>query len=162
MTQILVEFFVKLLAWAMPFTLRWRYPASRIDSLILVRVLSQGDGIEFWDGDIPKARAYVEFINLSPFHLEIERAYGSFEYGADLEGFTYLRRERLSPASATSIPIEVSITKEHIDVIRRLMNSGIKPALRLSAHVVCRVRDFEIRRSIQTSHHRLVNFNITG
>jgi hypothetical protein len=160
MIEILIEFTVKLLGWAFPFTLRWKYPPKRIDELIKIRISPQGNGIEFWSGDMPKVRAYIEITNLSPFPLEIERAYGTFEYGSDLEKFIYLKRESIRPASEISIPIEASITKEHVAVIRRLMPSNPRPALRFNAHVLCKVHNFELSRAMETSHHRLVNFNV--
>lgn len=162
MIEILIEFIVKLLGWALPFTLRRWYPPKRIDGLIKVRVSSQGEGIEFWNGDMPKVRVYVEITNLSPFPLEIDRAYGSFEYGSDLEKFTYLKRESIQPASAISISIEASITKEHVAVIRRLTSSNPRPVLQFNARVLCKVHNFELSRTMQTSHYRLVNFNVAG
>lgn len=162
MPEILIEFIVKLLGWALPSAIRWRYPAKRIDGLVKVRVSSQGEGIEFWNGGIPKVKAWVEITNLSPFPIEIERAYGTFAYGADLEKFTYLKRESIPPASEIAIPIETSITNEHVAVVQRLAPSHPTPALQFNARVLCKVQDFELSRLIQTSHHKLVNFNVSG
>lgn len=161
MIPIFLEFAVKLLGLVLPSAIRWKYPAERIDRLIKVRVSSQGDGIEFWGDAPPRAKAYVEIINLSPFPLEIERAYGSFAYGADLEKFTYLRRESIQPGREILIPIETSMTKEQVDTIRRLIPSGPRPTLHFNAHILSKVHSFELRRAVESSHHRLVNFNVS-
>lgn len=162
MTQTLIEFLIKFLAWAAPFTLRKAYPSKRIADLIKVRISADGEGIEFWNGEMPKAKTWITISNLSPFPLELERAFGSFSYGAELEKFTYLQKEKIPPASEKSIPIEASLTKEHAGVILRLMTSNPRPMVQFNAHILCSVHNFDLYRALGTTHHRLINFNAAG
>jgi hypothetical protein len=161
-TQTIIEFLIKFLAWAAPFTLRKAYPPNRIADLIKVRISSDGEGIEFWNGELPKAKTWITITNLSPFSLELDRAFGSFSYGAELENFFYLQKEKILPASEKSIPIEASLTKEHADVIQRLMTSNPRPEVRFNAHILGRVHNFDLYRTLGTTHHRLVNFKAAG
>jgi len=154
--------FVKPLAWAAPFTLRKAYPPKRIADLIKVRISADGEGIELWNGDTPKAKAWITITNLSPFSLELDRAFGSFSYGAELESFSYLQKEKILPASEKSFPIETSLTKEQAGVIQRLMTSNPRPEVRFNAHILCSVHNFDLHKSLGTTHHRLVNFNAAG
>lgn len=158
MIQMLIDFAVKFLAWAAPFTLRKLYPPERIAGLIKVRISAESDGINFWNGEIPRARAYVTITNLSPFHLELDRAFGSFSFGAELEKFSYLQKEKISPASEISLLLEASLTKEHTAVIQRQKESNPRVELRFNAHILCDVHNFDLYRTLETTHYRLVNF----
>ena len=159
MIEILLEFAIKFLARAAPFVLRKNYPPKRIADLIKVRISADSDGIEFWNGEMPKARARITITNLSPFPLELDRAFGDFSFGAELGKFSYLQKEKISPASEKSISLETSLTKEQAAVIQGLVVSAPRPSVTFNAHILCSVHNFDLNRVLQTTHHRLVNFS---
>jgi hypothetical protein len=158
MIEILFDFAIKFLAWIAPFTLRKAYPPERIAGLIKVRISAEGDGIVFWDGEMPKAKTSVTITNLSPFHLELDRAFGSFSFGADLEKYSYLQKEKIPPASEKTIFLEASLTKGHTAVIQRQVQSSPRVDIRFNAHILCDVHNFDLYRTLETTHYRLVNF----
>jgi len=158
MIEILIDFAIKFLAWVAPITLRRAYTPERIGKLIKVRISAEGQGIEFWNGEIPSARAYITITNLSPFYLELDRAFGSFSYGAELGKFTYLQKEKIAPASEVSIHLEVSLSKEHISMMQRQKEHYPRVELRFNAHILCDVHNFDLYRCLETTHYKLVNF----
>lgn len=160
MDGIFIKIAVSALAKVLPFTLRRVYPPERIADLVTIRISSESEGIEFWNGDIPKARVWVEITNRSPFTLELDRAYGSFEYGSNMERFWYLKREEIPPTTEVRILLEASLTKEHVVVIQRLMASNPNPVVNINAGLLCKVHNFCVNRRLQTAHHKLVNFKV--
>jgi hypothetical protein len=158
MIEILFDFVIKLLAWIAPFTLRKAYPSQRIADLIKVRISARGDGIELWDGELPRVRAQITITNLSPFHLELDRAFGTFSYGTELEKFSYLQKEKIPPASEVSILVGATLTKEHVAVIQKQRQYNPRIEIRFNAHILCDVHNFDLCETLETSHHRLVNF----
>jgi hypothetical protein len=158
MIEILTDFVVKVLGWAMPATLRQLYPKEKILKLIKVRVAAEGAGIEFWAGELPRAKVFVTLTNLSPFPLELDRAFGKFFYGSALTDFSYLKVEEIPPASEKQISIETDLTKEHIAVIQACRAANQNPTVEFNAHLHCSIHDLDLTRVLQTSHYRLVNF----
>lgn len=159
MLDILIDALVKFLAWIAPFTLRKVYPPQRIADLVKTRIAADSDGIEYWGGELPRARAWITITNLSPFHIELDRAFGSFAYGAEVEKFVHLQREKIPPTREKSLFLETSLTKEQTAIIQRLRSNNPRPSVSLNALFLCRIHDFEIHRSLETTHQRLVNFN---
>ncbi len=162
MLDILTNFLVKFLAWIAPFTLRKLYKPDRLAALVKLRVSAQSDGIEFWGSGLLQAKAWITISNMSPFEIELDRAFGVFSFSAQIEKFVYLQREKLRPSTETSILIETSLTKEQADTIRNLRQHNPRPGLNIQALFLCRVHDFEVRRTLETNHHRLVNFDVVA
>jgi hypothetical protein len=160
--EILAKFFVQFLAWLAPFTLRKLYPPQRIANLVKIQIASDSDGIEYWGGEVPQARAWISITNLSPFPVEIDRAFGAFAYSAYLEKYAYLQREKIMPATEQRILIETSLSKEQAAVVHRLRGDNPRPSVEFNALFLCRVNDFQIHRRLETTHHRLVNFGVTA
>lgn len=92
MLSILSDFFVKFLAQVLPFLLRWYYKPEKIAAKIKVRISSDGDGIVFWGGEMPRAQAWLQITNLSPFPIRFDRIYGYFWYGTQLAPFFLLKQ----------------------------------------------------------------------
>ena len=162
--ELLIEFSIRLLEWLAPFTLKKLYPIKRIDGLIEIRVSPTGEGIEYWGGDVPRVQAWIEIINLSPFHLKMDRAFGAFLYGSEVAEFTHLKIEKLKPAEKISFPINGTMSAGNAEFIQRLITSKNRntPEIRFEAHILCRVHDLPIYRRLTTTHHRMVNFANAG
>jgi hypothetical protein len=160
--EFLANTAVKFLAWVAPFTLRKLYPPDRLADFVKVRVSAQSDGIEYWGSDVPQAKAWITISNLSPFEITLDRAFGSFTYSAQIETFVYLQRHRIRPSTEVTLLLETSLTKEQAAVVRRLRDHNPRPGVTFNALFLCRVRDFEVKRTLDTSHHRLVNFDVVG
>lgn len=162
MYELVKEFSVKLLAKLLPWTLRWLYTPEKIAGLIKVRISSEGSGIELWGGELPHASAWIQITNLSPFTLELERAYGSIEYGSSLDRYNYLRKAIIPPASEVRIHIEASLSQEHVGIIKRLKPSNPNPVVNFEGYFKSSVNEVHAIRRLETSHHRLVNIANAG
>lgn len=162
MYELLKEFAVKAVAKIFPWALHWLYPPEKIGSLIQIRIASDSDGIEFWGHELPKARAWIQITNLSPFTLELDRAFGNFEYGSDLERYWHLKKQKIPPASEARIQVEATLSASHAAIIQRLRSSSPSPVVNFDGYFTCSVNNVHVSRRMQTTHHRLVNFNVAG
>lgn len=60
--------------------LRWRFKESRINSLINIDVRPRGDAIRLNLGELPDCQVWVQFVNHSPFDLDVESIKGELVY----------------------------------------------------------------------------------
>lgn len=156
MSSILSDFFVKLLAQVFPFLLRWYYKPEKIAAKIKVRISSDGDGIVFWGGEMPRAQAWLEITNLSPFPIRFDRIYGYFWYGTQLAPFFLLKQQTVDAAHEIRICIQAQLAQSHAEYIRN--NQGkMEAKLELGALGICKVNQFELIRDIQTNNVRMEN-----
>lgn len=159
MLSILSDFFVKLIAQALPFLVRRYYTPEKIAEKIRIRISSDGDGIALWGGELPRAKAWLEITNLSPFAIRFDRIYGNFWYGTQLAQFVLLKQQSVDSTQDIRVYIEAELTPSHAEYIRK--NQGkMNAKLEIGALGVCKVNQFELFRTVQTGNVQLHNFNI--
>lgn len=157
MHNLLTDFVVKVLGKLLPFAIRWYYKPAKIAQKIKIQIRGSHEGVTFYGGELPRAMAWLEITNLSPFPLEIDRLHGNFWYGTQLAAFYFLKRCRIEPSADQEILIEAELTDAHSAYIKR--NQGkMDTKLTLNAYILCGVNNIELYREIPTKNVRLVNF----
>jgi hypothetical protein len=81
MINLVTEFLPKMLGHVLPVAIRWYYTPEKLADRVKVRVCEDRDGLSYWGGELPQARAWVRVTNLTPFPLLIDRIYGNFRKG---------------------------------------------------------------------------------
>ncbi|MBK9132474.1 MAG: hypothetical protein IPM20_12675 [Gammaproteobacteria bacterium] len=140
--NLFVNFVVKLLGRFIPWSIRWLFPPARLSKLIKIQIAGQSRGIEYWAGDLPKIRVYLEVINLSPFVVEIDRIFGHFNLGSQVASFAYLRRAKVLSPSEVVVFIEADLSDNQIKYIRTNKDAVEKAGINLIAEFNCKVNDF--------------------
>lgn len=158
MLNLLLEFIVKFLGYALPSTIRWRYSAIRLAGMLKVRIRESGDGIVFRGGEMPNAQAWLRITNLSPFPITIDRIYGHFWYGTQLAAYQDLGQHTVPPSGEIEVLVEAALTQpQEAYIVKNQTEMNAK--LILSALCKSNIREFELLyREVETNHARLVNF----
>ena len=160
MFELLTKATVKLLGFLMPFSLRWYFTAQRLANNVKIRIASDGEGIEFWAGDLPRIEAWVIITNLTPFALELDRCYGSFGFGQPICEFMNLERRQLAANAEERFMLRASMTVFQVEYVRRIQEKNDRASIDFHGNLSCSVNRFSLDKQIETKHLRLCNFNL--
>lgn len=159
MLELLSKAIVKLLGYLLPFTLRRHFTPQRLADSVRIIVASDGDGIEFWAGDLPHIEVRVVITNLTPFALELDRCYGAFGFGPPICEFTNLERRHIAANGEERFMLRASMNAFQVEYVRRMQAQNDRASLDFHGQFSCSVNSFALHQNIGTRHFRLVNFN---
>lgn len=97
--DIFSSMLIRALAKALPSIVGRFYTEEKIARGIRFQIRSDHEGLSFWGADMPRASAWVDILNLTPFTIEIDRMFGEFVHGAAVADFSYLEPKILRPSS---------------------------------------------------------------
>ncbi len=157
MINLLTEFFPKMLGHVFPVAIRWYYTQEKLADRVKIRVCEDRDGLEYWNGELPQAQAWIRVTNLTPFPIVIDRLYGSFWYGTQLAHYSVLKQHKVPASGEKDIYIEAPLTSGQAAYIEKTRKA--ESSLHLGALCRCNVREFQLERTLKTGHARLVNFS---
>ena len=160
MIELLTKAAVKLLGFLMPFTLRWYFTGQRLADNVKITVASDGEGIEFWGGELPQIEAWVVITNLTPFALELDRCYGSFGFGQPLCEFMNLERRQVAASAEERFMLRASMNVFQMEYVRKMQEKNEKASIDFHGNLSCSVNRFSLDKRIETKHFRLCNFNL--
>lgn len=160
MFELLTKATVKLLGFLMPFTLRWYFTGQRLADNVKITVASDGEGIEFWAGDLPRIEAWVVITNHTPFALELDSCYGSFGFGQPLCEFMNLERRQVAANAEDRFMLRASMSVFQAEYVRKMQKENDRASIDFHGNLSCSVNRFSLDKRIETTHFRLSNFNL--
>lgn len=158
--DIFSSMLIRVLAKILPSAIGYFYTEEKIAQGIKFQIRSDHEGMSFWGADMPRASAWVDILNLTPFTIEIDRMYGEFINGAGVADFFYLEPKVLKPSGEVQVLIATHMGANQANYIQNMMQylDSTETGLYLKAVVKTSVRKQLVIKSIRTKNRRYVNF----
>ena len=160
MVELVFNFLIKLLGKFVPISIRWYFTPNKISNAVKINIAPEGNGVEFWGGELPYIQTWIVLTNLSAFPIELERAYGTISFGAPVCQFFCPRRIAIAAASEERLMVNVSLSELQAEYIKKSQNSVEKIVFDFHAYFLCAVNNFPLQRYLETTHFKLVNFHL--
>jgi hypothetical protein len=151
---------IKLLGLAIPGAIRWYYQPAKLAEHIRVRLDSEGEGLEFWAGDIPHFQGWLVVSNGTPFAVEVSGLSGKLSIGPGIGAFTSLKRLSIKAGEEQRIPIRSGLNMFELQYLKKLQKDIRSVQIDLIFQFCCKVNGFEKMYAVTTSHLRFFNFEL--
>lgn len=137
----------KLLKWLPPFFLKRVFTKEKLADLILVDILPRHEVATVNLGDVASYRIWLQFVNISPFDVEIDRAELRFYCAGLVMKSVLLKKTPLASGQISQLLFSESMTDGHANQIAKYIDNH-QSAIEMDIEFNCKLHNF----SKVTSH----------
>ncbi|MBO1272542.1 hypothetical protein J3L11_12895 [Shewanella sp. 4t3-1-2LB] len=124
-----------------PWIVRWRYSREKLAKLVYVDIRPRYESVAVDLGQVASFRMYLQLINLTPFHIELDR--GSFKFhcaGVNINT-SILKKQKIAPGEVVTLYLNDPIPDGHADQIARYAGQS-DTSLEGNIEFNCKVHSF--------------------
>jgi hypothetical protein len=160
MFELLSNFAIKALGYALPIAIRWHFTSKKMAHYIRVSIAPEGDGVAFWAGDLPNVMTSLVITNLSPFPIELERTSIVITFGSAVAEIANLQRTVVLPSSETTLMVRGALNPFQANYVHKSQDTVDKVGIDFKAFFLCKVNNFSVEKHLASTHFRLYNFKV--
>ncbi len=133
----------KWFKWLPNYLLRRIFSKKRLSELIYIDIKPRGDSVRVNLNETSSYEVWLQFINMSPFDVELDRAEFDFNFGGTGVKNKHLRKSVIKSGQIFDLRISDGIEGNKAKVISRMSNSGNESSVNLYCVFNCKLHQFE-------------------
>lgn len=157
MLEVVLNSMLRLLARLFPWVLRRAYSEEKLANKIKIAVRSDGEGVSVWDGEHPRAIAWIELTNLTPFDIEVDRGRFRLAMGQQMTDLLLLEPRKIKHADEEVWHLEAFLCSDQLLSLRK---NGLpnEAKIEVYVHLCTSFRKVDIRnRYLSTKNFEVLN-----
>jgi len=134
---------IRLSSYLFSSVLRRHYTKEKLSDLLDIKVSNVPAGLTIICSELPSATAWIEFTNLSPFHVTIHEIEADFYLPDRVAKLVKICNTNIPHGATEQLFLETDLTGKQVDYIRK--HKQVQTAgLRINGLVSCKLSSFKI------------------